>query len=57
MIDILLLVFVGVIAVGETINTVLNVKDRYDFKKSWSYRHFPDNKSDKDDVLPFVLAP
>ena len=53
MIDILLLMFVGVIAVGETINTVLNFKDRYDFKKSWGYRHFPDNKSDKDDVLPF----
>ena len=53
MIDILLLVFVGIIAVGETINTVLNIKDRYDFKKSWSCRHFTVNKSDKDDVLPF----
>lgn len=55
MFEILVLVFLGIIAVSEAANVAMSIKDRYDYKKIWSYRHLPvrDDETEKNDPLPF----
>ena len=53
MIEVFTLIAVGIIAVCEVANVVMSIKDRYDFRKSWSYRHFPETQKSEKDELPF----
>lgn len=52
-IEVFTLIAVGIIAVCEVTNVVMSIKDRYDFQKSWSYRHFSETQKSEKDELPF----